>query len=161
MKNCNKCKHRDLCKSFSEIKISYFMPMDSRFYPKTAMKCKMNENHPTVDTLINKILINNKDNSLFIEPKASLYCNEKACDSRLESAKGLFNINGDIELENLLITRTSIENKLLTAKESALFSMNTISPKYTNNDANLYFTGLIDTQNKLKIKSLKRIRVDT
>lgn len=127
-KECSSCKVKNLCKSFSEITISNFYPLNANIYPLSAMGCKDVSEHEPFDTLIEKINIklsqNSEDDNVYI-PDYS--CSECTCKSRTERRDGFYiKKNGkilDVESVFETVTKNSINPYTRTSKDGVLYTL--------------------------------------
>lgn len=166
-KECSSCKVKNLCKSFSEIIISNFYPLNANMYPLSAMGCKDVSEHEPFDTLIEKINIKLSQSSEEDEIYTPDYsCSEKGCKSRTERRDGFYtNKDGkllDIESVYETITKNSINPYSRTSKDGVLYTLDCHS-KFVlqgKESKEVYFEGYIVGDNIIDdLKTIEDIYV--
>lgn len=120
---CKDCAFTNVCKSFSNMKFSFFYPEGTDILPFTAMKCKYHKEHGFRDILI-------KDSAEPFRCKKCL-CKEndisnggmKAVEGRMEAAYGLRINNESFKVDKKIHTKNAINKYTKTSKESALYTV--------------------------------------
>ncbi len=111
--SCASCKHKEICKKFSQMKFSFLVPENSIPAPFTAKACKScGTAHPVMDT----IMVN-----------GSLQCG--VCKGRMENLKGIINKTdfSSVKVKHSTTTHTAIDLHTRTVKTGNLFSIEAIA----------------------------------
>lgn len=109
---CIECSHRDICKNFSNMSFSFFVPLNSIPAPFTSKVCKScGTAHPVMDTIMEN---------------GALKCIK--CGGRMENLKGIINKDTykTIKVTHSISTHTAINNNSRTAADGNLFSIEAI-----------------------------------
>ncbi len=111
---CGDCEHRDVCKKFSDMKFSFLRPEGTIPAPFTAKTCKAHGTDHCVMDIIMK--------------SGAIHCTVPECKGRMENLKGLIKADTfkTVKIPHSLSTHTAIESSTRTAKESSLFSIESI-----------------------------------
>lgn len=151
--DCKNCKLKNMCKNFSNIKISIFYPLGSRPYPSTNMRCKYNSSHEDVDTLIYRI---NKHRDVDVSYNGKC----PTCKERLEKHTGLGKDGVDVEGNYELITKNAINPYMKRSQEGILYSLDALSETMFLGDKveDTEFQGTIECNADIS-KDLNDIRV--
>lgn len=145
---CRNCTFSDVCKSFSDMKFSFFYPEGTDIIPFTAMKCKYHKDHGFRD-----ILIKNYDKT--IKCKKCLKKGKKTLEGRMEAAYGLRKKNEGFEPDKIIYTRNAINRYTKTSKEGALFTIVAV----TNTNFEGYIEGVEPLLKAMKILKDKVVRI--
>lgn len=133
---CSRCKYKDWCRNFSNIRFYNFYYDGARPFPLSAMKCKYHNDHGLVDVLFDK-----KDKC----PR---------CEERIEFATGYYKDGKMVDVPKRLFTRTAIDPYTKTARDGGLYSILAIEEGST-------FEGYVDGTNELEEFKMLRIGADT
>ena len=109
---CAECRHKDICKKFSDMSFSFLVPENSIPAPFTAKMCKScGTAHPVMDTIM--------DNG-------ALKCS--VCGGRMENLKGIIDKDTyeSVRVRHSITTHTSINSNSRTAADGSLFSIEAI-----------------------------------
>ncbi|WP_238917856.1 hypothetical protein [Clostridium sp. YIM B02555] len=154
---CNGCQFNNICKSFSNIKFSYFYPKGAEIIPQTAMVCKTEEEHGFVDLLVDDTKSGCKD-----------------CDSRVEFPSGLRTTGENkkpYKVIKSIVTKNKINPYSKTSSDGMLYSVEMISStpieKYDLENSKeiqvdkskLQYEGVIDGIAEKDLLLFRRLRV--
>lgn len=125
-KDCGSCRWRDLCKHFSNITFGNAYPAGGKPYPLTAMKCKYNRHHQSVDTLINDIHWTLQKDYV----RLKVQCPQ--CSKRLEKCSGFYIVDGgkekSIGQRRQLLIKGGIDYATKTNNDGRLYALETVTP---------------------------------
>lgn len=144
---CEECAFRTVCRHFSEISFPVLYPMGGSPYPITAREKKYREEEETgiFDILKNRLAGQGK-------------IQEESEWNRLE---GIHKDGQKIKLIHSAVTRTAIDYHRNAAKQSSLYTQNTILEKYLNEKkefCDVMFSGQIQLSLEEE-KELSQIRI--
>lgn len=156
--HCSKCPMKNLCKNFSNIKLSFLYPFDSKPYANTNMRCKYDSSHKDVDTLIYHI-----NRYIGINAPYQGTCPNKNCGQRLEKHTGLGYHGKDVEGIYQLITKNGIDPFTKRSKENILYSLDVLSEKMFLGDEERHteFYGTLESNVNISkdLENFKSIRL--
>ncbi|HHW68116.1 hypothetical protein [Defluviitalea raffinosedens] len=141
---CKKCRFSSICKKFSDIKFSFFYPEGSEVVPLTAMKCKEDDSHGYIDSLVAE------------ERKC------KKCGQRVEFTSGLRKDDKPYSVIWNYFTRTAINPYTGTSKDGSLYTLVAIEGTVRENDSiKSYFVGNIEGMTKEELNLFDDLRIGT
>ena len=135
---CDSCLYKNICKDFSKIKFSYFYPKHCKVVPLTAMKCKIHDNHPFIDCLIEERKC----------PK---------CNSRVEYLGGFIRDNKLYNVKKSIHTKTSIDSYTKTTVNGKLYTLLAVAATEENSE-NIY-EGHIEGISPKDMELFKELRI--
>lgn len=141
---CKNCRYKGVCKSFSEMRFSYFYPKDTEVIPLSAKVCKNDAKHGFYDDLI----------SIMDRCK---------CGGRLEFTTGL-RTSGKVKIPYKVKKSLSIKNGInpytKTSKDGLLYSIETVVGTSENNGlSEIVYEGSITGAQKEDLEIFRNLRV--
>lgn len=110
---CKKCRFKEVCKKFSNIKFGFFYPQGAVPIVMSQMVCKNDEKHSLVDSLTY-----NKVNGC------------PTCKGRLEYTRGLSLGDKIFKAKKSIYTRVEIDRYTKTSKDGRLYSLMPVLEEY-------------------------------
>ncbi|ANX00389.1 hypothetical protein ODU73_000314 [Thermoclostridium stercorarium] len=141
---CQKCRLKNLCLKFDDIKFSFFYPEGTDLIPLTTMRCKMRPEHRLIDLLTEK-----RECPDCIKAGNS--------DTRVEAVSGYIKDGKDYKVSKTLFTRTAIDKYTGAAKEGMLYSIEAVTA--TDGENNIVYWGLIKGITDEDISAIDELRV--
>lgn len=140
---CKSCKFSSICKKFSDIKFSFFYPEGSEIVPLTAMKCKEDDSHGYIDSLVSK-----------------REC--KICGQRVEFTSGLRKADKPYSVIWNYFTRTAINPYTGTSRDGSLYTLVAVEGTVKENDSiKSYFEGTIEGMTEEELQLFDDLRIGT
>ena len=161
--SCEKCKFKNVCKKFSNIRFSYFYPLGTEAIPLSTKVCKENNDHGFVDIMVS-------------EEKCKVCEKSEQKNARLEFKTGLRTKGKNsvpYKVVKSYITRNAINKYNKTSKDGVLYSVSPVSAtcriKEVDSKGNevykkkILYQGKIDgiSESELKYFSELRVGADT
>ncbi|WP_054740987.1 hypothetical protein [Cellulosilyticum ruminicola] len=129
---CKDCCYKTICEKFSDIKFSFFYPVETWVTPLTSKICKMDKSHGFIDLLTQDDVC-------------------AKCGKRVEFVEGLRTKEGRFKATRLVQTKTAINPYTQTARDGQLFNLESI--------VDLSFEGEIENITPEEIKMFRNLRV--
>lgn len=140
---CKSCTFSSICKKFSDIKFSFFYPEGSEIVPLTAMKCKEDDSHGYIDSLVDK-----------------RQC--KICEQRVEFTSGLRKADKPYSVIWNYFTRTAINPYTGTSQDGSLYTLVAVEGTVReNNSIKSFFEGSIEGITEEELQLFDDLRIGT